>query len=139
MRKFSTARKLARLRTPIKTNMANPKEDTLEVKMEKSAARLKAACGVVVGQQEPLHILQGMKWESLMLRAEVTALRDMMRVKGVLDTAEYQRRAKDVMDEYTSLIERSVGIQVMDDARVIVITDRADKNRLGGLTKGKPS
>lgn len=102
--------------------MASGKEETLAVKTEKAASRLKAATGYMVGAAEPMHVIQKLAWQVHMIRAEMTTLRDIMRAKGVLDTDEYQKRAVDEMSQYVSLIEDAAGIHVSDDGKFVTIT-----------------
>lgn len=111
--------------------MATGKEETLAVKTEKAAARLKAATGYMAMSVEPLDIIQKLAWQIHMMRAEVTSLRDIMKAKGVLDTDEYQKRVVDEINQYTSIVEGAAGIHVSDNGKFVTVTKGFETKKSG--------
>ena len=99
--------------------MGNAKTELLDG-FKKSMERLRTATSYQVSRTgEPFRIMQSMLWDSMILRAQVTALTDMMSRKGGLDSAEFQHRTAHFIDKYTQILSEQMGIHILDNGQVV--------------------
>jgi len=110
---------------------------TLVAQMEKASKRLQTATAQAVQHAEPLHVLQRLKWESMLLRAELTALRDQIATGRLGDLVELQKRTKAYMEQYTQMICDQLGISISDDGTV-AFTKTSDKILKATRMPGRP-
>lgn len=89
---------------------------TLEEELVVANDRLKQAASLLVTRQEPMRVMQMLKYDMLLLRAEMIALRDTLKMERSLN--EYQKRFKDKVDEFTGMIEESLGVHILPDLRI---------------------
>jgi hypothetical protein len=95
------------------------KDATLEQQLAGKVNINRELCGLIVARTEPYRVLQGIKWDLTMMRAEMTALRQMLEAKGGFDKVAYQKRFADVLDTYNGLMQEQLSVVVMENGQII--------------------
>ncbi|MFA5936700.1 MAG: hypothetical protein WC822_02365 [Candidatus Paceibacterota bacterium] len=88
-------------------------ERSLEQDTEQSVGLAQQLCALIVAGGEPLELMQSMKWELVVMQAQLDALRDMLMAKGGMDTLEYQRRFKDRLAVYNGLMQEKCKVKAI--------------------------
>ena len=96
-------------------NKAEQQVDSLAIALK----RAKILCTLQTQQGEPHDIVNNMRYDMLVMRAELSALRDMMMKRGNFNQDEHKKRFMNILEDYSKMLSESMGVLVTDNGLIV--------------------
>ena len=78
-------------------------------------------------RSEPFDLLNNIRYDLLVMRAELTALRDMMMRRANFNEREHKDLFRKTLEKYSEAMSAGMGVTVLDDGRIIEGNERSWK------------